>query len=318
MGPQELRTTVLRLAARAGFDLCGIAPAEPHARGDYLRAWLAAGRAGSMDYLHRNLESRLDPRELLDGARSVIVTAMNYHQPQAAFNPNDSTDARPRGRVARYAWGEDYHRILKDRLFDLVHSLEQALPSPFRFRVCVDTAPIIERELAARAGLGWIGKNTMVLSRRLGSYFFIGEVLTDLDIAADEPASDHCGACTACLDACPTAAFPAPYEMDASRCISYLTIEHRGAIDDSLAALTGDWLFGCDVCQEVCPYNREAPATIDPQLAARHPAPDVDLQEVLAWTPDDYRRHLRGRAMKRAKLDMLQRNARIALDNSGA
>lgn len=350
MDAAKRRRIVLQSAAKLGFDHCGIAPAEPLPRADYVRAWLAQGRAGTMHYLHRHLDARLDLRQLLDGARSVIVAAVNYHQPEdraggsdrwasglregggravlGSANEPPAADRAPLasrradaaaplcGRIARYAWGEDYHIVLRDRLLTLVEVLRSALTEAFHFRVCVDTAPVLERELAARAGVGWIGKNTLVLHRRLGSYFVLGEIITDLEIAPDVPVADRCGSCTACLDACPTGAFPAPYQMDASRCISYLTIEHRGPIDEELAERSDQWLFGCDVCQEVCPYNREAPSAIDPRLTARPPAPVINPCKVLNWTPADYRRHLRGRAMKRAKLDMLQRNARIVLANA--
>jgi epoxyqueuosine reductase len=263
-----------------------------------------------MEYLERNRTLREDPGELLPGARSVIVVALNYHQ-SAPARPHDE----PRGRVAMYAWGRDYHRLMKKRLWKLVDGLRAAVAEPFEARVCVDTAPIVERELAARAGLGWIGKNTMVLNREQGSYFFLGEVFTTLALAADEPVTDHCGSCTRCLDACPTDAFPAAYEMDASRCISYLTIELREAIDEEFKPLMGDWVYGCDVCQEVCPYNREAPATIDPALKVREPAPWPRLSELRGWTESEYAERLRGSAMKRAKLGMFVRNAGIASAN---
>ena len=166
-----------------------------------------------------------------------------------------------------YAWGDDYHEVIRSKLGALVERMRTELVEPFEARVCVDTAPILERELAAAAGIGWIGKNTLVLHHELGSYFFLGAIVTTLDLAPDEPLPDHCGTCTACLDACPTQAFPKPYEMDASRCISYLTIEHRGDISKPFQKMMGDWVFGCDVCQEVCPYNRSAPTTREPRIA---------------------------------------------------
>jgi len=205
--------------------------------------------------------------------------------------------------------------LMKKRLWKLVDGLREAVAEPFEARVCVDTAPIVERELAARAGIGWIGKNTMVLNREQGSYFFLGEVFTTLALPADEPVTDHCGSCTRCLDACPTGAFPAAYEMDASRCISYLTIELRETIGEEFKPLMGDWVYGCDVCQEVCPYNREAPATIDPALKVREPAPWPRLSELRNWTESEYAERLRGSAMKRAKLGMFHRNAGIASSN---
>ncbi len=267
-----------------------------------------------MEYLHRYFNERADPRLLLDGAKSVIVAALLYKEskpPQAADDP------RRRGRVAMYAWGDDYHEVIKGKLFALTDRLRAELGRPFEAKVCVDTAPLLEREVAAAAGIGWIGKNTLVLDRQLGSYFFLGGIVTTLELEPDEPLPDHCGTCIACLEACPTQAFPKPYEMDASRCISYLTIEHRGDIPDELHDDMENWIFGCDVCQQVCPYNRHAPATKEPRFSIRPPGPEPVLDDILSWSIEDYRRHLRGSAMKRARLDMLQRNARIAKANPG-
>lgn len=309
--PVELSKHVKRLAAEVGFNRCGITTAEPIGRADYFRAWLAGGRAGSMSYLHRYFNERTDPRALLRGARSVIVVALSYHQP----TPVREADGYVRGRVARYAWGEDYHVVLRRKLSQMIERLRGDVPESSQFRVCVDTAPLIEREFAARAGIGWIGKNTMALNQELGSYFFLGAIVTTLELAPDAPAVDHCGSCTACLDACPTKAFPQPYEMDASRCISYLTIEHRREIPEEFQPAIGDWLFGCDVCQEVCPFNRHAPTTVESAFTPRSPNPAPSVDEVLSWSAGDYSRELRGSAMKRAKLDMLQRNARIIKEN---
>lgn len=311
-----LRTHASRLVHRQardlGFDRCGIARAEPMGRSEYLRAWLDAGRAGSMEYLHRYFGERTDPRRLLDGARSVILVARLYHQRhESRPAPSD----RLHGRVAMYAWGDDYHDVIRARLRELVDRLRESMPEPFEAKVCVDTVPLLERELAAMAGIGWIGKNTLVLNERLGSYFFLGAVVTTLDLEPDLPAIDHCGTCTACLDACPTAAFTAPYQMDASRCISYLTIEHRGDISKGFQDMMGDWIFGCDVCQEVCPHNRDAPLTDEPRFAIRSVAPTIALDAVGDWSPDDFRGKLRGSAMQRAKLDMFKRNADIAAAN---
>jgi epoxyqueuosine reductase len=308
MSPSEKSELVHRIAAGLGFDRVGIARAGPVERSEYLRAWLEAGSAGQMGYLHRHFEQRTDLRALLPGARSIIVVALNYHQPAPVME-----DDQPRGRVARYAWGDDYHRVVKDRLEAMMDALRIEVDEPFEAKVCVDTAPILEREWAAAAGVGWIGKNTMILHQGLGSYFFLGELVTTLELTADAPATDHCGSCTRCLEACPTDAFPAPYQMDASRCVSYLTIELRDEIPAQFHAAMGDWIFGCDVCQEVCPYNRGAP--IGESFAIRPPGPVPALAEVLDWTTQDYRSTLRGSAVKRANLRMLQRNAAIALAN---
>jgi len=298
------------LAAAQGFDRVGIAPAVRTERASYLQQWLADGQAGKMEYLKRYLDKRVDPAQLLPGARSVIVTALNYHQPTPQIG-----DDQPRGKVARYAWGDDYHEVIKKKLWSIVDSLRQAISEPFEAKPCVDSTPILERELAARAGIGWIGKNTMVLHQELGSYFFLGEIVTTLDLQPDSPATDHCGSCTRCLDACPTDAFPAPYQMDARRCISYHTIELRGDIPTEFQEAIGDWVFGCDICQEVCPFNQSAPYTSEKAFNIRPPSPHPLLNELLDWQTADYRGILKGSAMKRAKLDMLKRNAGIALRN---
>jgi epoxyqueuosine reductase len=334
MDPAGRSRLIKHIAAEVGFDRCGITPALPIERGEYLRRWLTAGRAGTMAYLHRNVEVRLDPRRLLPGARSVVAVALLYHQPEprqpggasasrrvptpSPFSPAEPLGDAPRGRVAMYAWGDDYHRVVKKKLFRLADRLRAELGEPFESRACVDTAPVVERELAAAAGVGWIGKNTLVLHEELGSYFFLGLLVTTLELEADAPAVDHCGTCTRCLDACPTGAFPAPYEMDAGRCISYLTIERRADIPPELHAPMGDWVFGCDICQQVCPYNRDAPPTREPRFAIRPPGPSVALDELIAASDEDISTLLRGSAMKRATPAMLRRNARIARENQGA
>jgi len=302
---------VKALAGSVGFDRCGVAPARPLPRGDYVKQWPASGRAGTMAYLHRYLDQRLNPANLLEGARSVVMVSLSYNQP-APPRPMDE----PRGRVAMYAWGGDYHKVMKRKLHELADRLRDALPEPFEAKACVDTAPLLEREAAALSGIGWIGKNTLVMNERDGSYIFLGGLVTTLALEADEPGQDHCGTCTACLDACPTDAFPAPYEMDASRCISYLTIEHRDDIDPSLHDAMGDWVFGCDVCQEVCPHNSRAPTTNEPRFAVREPWPYPSLNDMLRWSEQDYADAVRGSAVKRAKPHMLRRNARIASQNA--
>ena len=313
MSPSDWNRRVKVLALEEGFEKCGVARAESIDRAAYLRAWLDAGRAGSMDYLHRYFQQRTDARNLLDSAKSVIVVALSYHQQP----PKDSIeDDRPRGQVAMYAWGADYHRVIKKKLHRMADAIRAESDEDVVTRACVDTARLLERELAAAAGIGWIGKNTLVLDQKVGSYFFLGEIVTTLQIAPDEPMADHCGTCTRCLDACPTQAFPQPYEMDASRCISYLTIERRQPISGDLHASMKDWIFGCDVCQQVCPYNQDAPLTREPSFKARPPSPRPVLEDVIAWSADDYQQQLQGSAMKRATLPMLQRNARIALANT--
>ena len=303
-----------RRARELGFDLVGIADARPSAYRDYLRHWLDDGQAGTMGYLAKRFEERTDPAAYLPGAGSVICVAINYHTPLENVPERERTN---HGRVARYALGDDYHELIKTRLHALADWLREVAPDAVT-KTAVDTAPVMEKGLAARAGVGWQGKNTCTINENIGSWLLLGEIVTTLALPADEPAVDRCGTCTRCLDACPTGAITAPYQLDARRCISYLTIEHReGETDPALAPKVGDWLYGCDICQDVCPWNSKAPITTDPALAPRFRTGTLDLREVLTWTPDDYRLRLRHSAMKRVKLPVLQRNARVVMRNNG-
>jgi epoxyqueuosine reductase len=298
-----LTESVKALALELGFDLVAIGPANPPEHGPDFRRWIEAGHAGTMGYLERRLEERLDPRRVLPGVRSVVCVALNYHQGEP-----DDPSWKP---VARYAWGRDYHDVIGPRLERLATHLAEA--GGARSRGYVDTGPVLERDLAARAGLGWIGKNTMLLHPRLGSWFFIGVLLTTADLVHDAPLHDRCGSCRACLDACPTGAFVAPYVLDARRCISYLTIEHRGEIDPALHRGMAGWQFGCDVCQEVCPWNRKAPVTREADL---HPRGAYPGAEVLSRLDDEtIRKRFQGTALLRAKASGLRRNAVIYREN---
>jgi epoxyqueuosine reductase len=300
-----------RLKARAhqlGFDLVGIAPAQPADDFDRLSEWLARGYAGEMGYMERRHEARRHPESILPTVRSVIMTALNY-QPEP-----EGKRIENQGRLARYARGPDYHNVLRDRLRALLAWLQTESPN-CRGRAVVDTAPLLERDFARRAGLGWIGKNTMLLNPRLGSYFFIGALLVDLDLRPDQPfTTAHCGTCTACLDACPTDAFPGPGWLDSRRCISYVTIELRGPMPMELRSGVGDWLFGCDVCQEVCPWNRKAPLAGLPQRLPE----SLDLLAVLQLTPEQFRAHFAGTALERTGYDGLRRNAAVVAGNMRA
>jgi epoxyqueuosine reductase len=309
----SLESAIKEQAHALGFELAGIAAATPADGFETLREWLDQGHAGQMAYMHRHAEARRHPASILPGVRSVVMVGMNY-------KPESNDEAvldRPTGRVARYARGTDYHDVLRDRLGRLLDWLCRQCPG-CRGRGVVDTAPLLERDFARRAGLGWFGKNTMLLNKRLGSYFFLGALLTDLPLVAD-PAHEasHCGSCTACLDTCPTQAFVAPGVLDSRRCISYLTIELRGAVPAELRAGLGDWIFGCDVCQEVCPWNRKAPATREPAFAARADLEPADPIELLALTEEEFRRRFRGTALMRAKRRGLLRNAALVLGNRG-
>jgi epoxyqueuosine reductase len=295
-------------ARELGFDLVRIAPAEPSRHRDYVRHWLDAGKAGSMHYLEKRFDERTDVRTYMPGAQCVICVAANY------FTPLESSPDG-HGRIARYALGDDYHEVLKTRLHELADWIRGQVPDS-QTRAAVDTAPILERELAASAGIGWVGKNTCVIHPRLGSWILLGEVITTISLPADEPITDHCGTCTRCLDACPTGAITEPYQLDASRCISYLTIEHRGEIAETLQDKIGNWLYGCDICQDVCPHNNRVESTTDLTFQPRFPSGTLDAREVLNWRDDDYRQQLRNSAIKRVKLPVLQRNASIVIKNT--
>lgn len=337
-GALSLAGELRSLGAALGFDAVGFGPAAPGPRDAFLREWLARGYAGEMDWIGRRAQERLDPRRVLPGAQSAIAVALSYapgpgldadgpeaRGPDGPGGPAaEGQGAAPGPRIARYAGGEDYHTVLGDRLRAYESAIEALLaPRPVRLRGYVDTGPLLERSLAARAGVGWIGKNTCLLHRRLGSYVFLGVVLTDLALPHDAQETDHCGSCRACLDACPTDAFPAPYQLDASRCLAYTTIELRGATPEPLRAPQGDWLFGCDICQEVCPWNRPArlPALADPhglraRLAPRAPWRSASLAWLLSLDEDAFRSATRKSALRRAKFRGLMRNALIAAGNS--
>jgi epoxyqueuosine reductase len=300
-------------ARDAGFDLVGIASASASRWGDYLRAWLDEGQAGEMRYLANRFEERTQPQVYLPGAQSVVCVAMNYH---VALDPLSHEQQQRHGKIARYALGDDYHELLKSRLRSVADWMRQTFPD-CQTRACVDTAPVMEKELAARAGIGWLGKNTCLISPQIGSWLLLGEILTTLALPPDEEATDHCGTCTRCIDACPTGAITQPYQLDARKCISYLTIEHRGDISPELQPQIGNWLYGCDICQDVCPHNRKAPPATDTALAPRFRTGTLDVTEIEGWSDEEYRSNLRGSAMKRVKLPMLQRNARIVRENLG-
>ena len=261
-----------------------------------------------MSYLERRAEARAHPDRLLEGARSVIVVSLVYGRTGAASPPDPA-----RGKVARYARGSDYHELFWRRLEALLAWIEEQCPG-IRGRAVADTAPLLERDFARLAGLGWIGKNTMLIDRRLGSFTLLGALLVDIELAFDDPhRGGHCGTCTRCLDACPTDAFAGPYRLDARRCISYWTIEHRGPIADEFADQLDGWVFGCDVCQEVCPWNRKAPAGREPDLEPRPEWTDPDLLEWLGCDPAAFARSLKGTALSRAKRSGLLRNALLVL-----
>lgn len=303
----QLGAQIKSFGRALGFDLIGIASAEPSHYRDYLRQWLDSGQAGSMAYLHNRFEERTNPATYLPGAQSVICVAMNYHVPL------QEASGEHQGRIARYALGDDYHELIKGRLQALADRVRELAPEA-QTRAAVDTAPVMEKELAARAGIGWLGKNTCVINENIGSWLFLGEIITTLPLVPDEPAIDRCGSCTRCIDACPTHAIE-PYRLDARRCISYLTIEHRTPLEGG--AELSDWLYGCDICQDVCPWNKKAPDSTEAAFQPRFPTGTIDLRQLLQWNDHQYRTTLRGSAMKRVKLPILQHNARLLMQVKG-
>src|SRR2546425_8194034 len=305
---------IKRRAGELGFDLCGVAPAGDLPELNGFQAWLARGYAGEMAYLHRTAERRADVRRVLPAARTVIVTATVYNTDR----PYSTECADPRSaQIARYAWGDDYHDVIGARLEALLAWMRGTCAEPFEARAYVDTGPVQERVYAQHAGVGWIGKNTCVINPELGSWVFLAEIICSLDLEVDAPSLDQCGTCTLCLDACPTQAIVAPGVLDSNRCISYLTIEKRGDIPESLHAAIGAHVYGCDVCQEVCPWNAVAPRSDDPAWQPRRAWDRVDLLTLSQYGDDELAESLRGSAMQRTKAQGLRRNVAIALRNSG-
>ena len=314
----DITQRILARCRELGFALAGVCDAKPTERERELLQWLRAGRHGEMGYLARHLDMRLDPATFVPGAKTIICVADRYSSP-SPLPPAHTGRGGSFGRIARYARGKDYHRIMRDRLGKLSRDLSQLYPHE-RFRACVDTAPVLEREYAQRAGLGAIGKNTMLIERSVGSWLLLGEIITTLPLAVSRASDpDPCGGCTRCIDACPTKAIAVEgWSIDATRCISYLTIEHHSVIDERFHEAIGDWIFGCDICQEVCPHNEPKSQNRDaPVHAAYAPRQDgFDLLEMLNWSETDREQASINSALKRARLDMFRRNAIIAAGNT--
>ncbi len=340
MMPRADTLWIVDQAKSVGFDLCGVVRAEKFPELQRMPEWLASGYGGEMKYLAD--PRRADPQNAMPGIRSAIVGLLNYNtaRPLSINSALPGKDGKPNGWISRYAWGDDYHDVLRERLDALVESLRERFTGPFEARAYVDTGPVQERVLAKYAGLGWLGKNTLLLNQMLGSFFFLGAILTTLDLeptlgANELPPPDLCGSCRRCLDACPTQAFVEPYVMDARKCISYLTIELRGAIPEGLREPMGNHVFGCDICQDVCPWNRRAPIATIPQFQPRVfpqteenltstslPPQDESLylpglEWLLGLSEAEFRELFRGSPVKRAKWRGLIRNACIAIGNSG-
>ena len=306
-----MNTSSIQTKAKSlGFHLVGAAPVGPSPEAKFYSEWLERGYAGEMQYLEKQKQARLDPREIFPSARSVIVCAVNYNsdRPRTTFD-------RARAWVSRYAWGEDYHEKLQEKLRELSAWIVKEFGG--ETRTYVDTGPLLERVFAKYAGIGWFGKNTCMINQKIGSCFFLGCILTSLELDYGLPAPDRCGTCTRCIDACPTQAILEPYVLDSRRCIAYLNIELKGEIPEPMREGIGHHLFGCDICQDVCPWNRKAPVS---DVEAFHPKPGLfwpEIERLLDMQEDEWRTLIRGTSMKRAKVKGLMRNLMVVVGNSG-
>jgi epoxyqueuosine reductase len=314
LSPADTAAFLKREARRLGFQQLGIASVDLGRDGAHLERWLALGRHGEMDYMARHHAKRRAPAELVPGTLRVVSLRMDYW-PANARDAGTVLDSPERAYVARYALGRDYHKVLRGALKRLAAALERRI-GPFGYRVFVDSAPVLEKALARNAGLGWIGKHTNLINKRAGSWFVLGELFTDLPLPVDKPARDHCGSCSACLDVCPTGAIVAPYELDARRCISYLTIEQKGSIPLQFRRAIGNRVFGCDDCQLVCPWNKFAQATEESDFTVRHGLDDSALIALFRWSELQWSAHTAGSAIRRAGYVGWLRNLAVALGNA--
>ncbi len=308
MNPAELKAAFLAEAHALGFDVCRVASAEKPPHAAEFREWLGEGMHGDMAWLARNADRRTDPDLVLPCARSIIALGMNYWNSEPASDPQSKL-----GRIARYAWGDDYHDIIEPRLWQLDEWMQK---HGGKQRQYVDTGPVLERDFAALSGLGWQGKSTMLIHPKLGTWLFLASILTTLDLPPDEPMSDHCGKCTRCITACPTGAITAPHKLDARLCISYLTIENKGPIPEPLRPLLGDRIYGCDDCLDACPWNRFAQESRESRFAAREFV-TMPLRDFLALDDEAFRALFRGSPIKRIKRARFLRNVCVALGNTG-
>lgn len=313
LDPQQLAIRIKEWGRALGFDAIGISGIDLSEAEAGLQAWLAAGFHGEMDYMAAHGLKRARPAELLPGTVSVISARLNY-LPEAV-DMQAALDDSSRAAISRYAVGRDYHKVLRNRLQKLAERISEAI-GPFGHRAFTDSAPVLEVELAKRAGLGWRGKHTLLLTREAGSWFFLGEILVDLALPADTSVTDHCGTCSACLQACPTGAIVAPYRVDARRCISYLTIELKGAIPIELRPLIGNRVYGCDDCQLHCPWNRFAPRTREEDFAVRNGLDQATLVELFAWDEDEFNTRLAGSPIRRIGHERWLRNLAVGLGNA--
>ncbi len=305
----DLSHAIKVLAYEVGFDKVGFAEARPTGEASHLQSWLAQGFHGTMEWMARNTDLRLDPTRLFPGAKSVVALAMNY---QTSYQHSPDSD---HGCISRYAWGDDYHDVLKQRMQQMLTHIRKLDPE-IEGRCCVDTAPLQDKFWAVQAGLGWLGKHSNVISRDLGSWIFLGEIILNVELDYDTPQPDYCGSCRRCIDICPTAAIVQPYVVDATKCISYWTIEHRGEIDPAIGELTGNRIFGCDDCQDVCPWNiKFSRPTQKPEFQPRAGLVRPNLSELDDLTEEAFRRNFRKSPIKRSKYAGFRRNVTVALKN---
>jgi epoxyqueuosine reductase len=309
-----LKRQLQQQARQLGFAALGVADVEIAEDEAHLIRWLDAGYHGEMHYMQRHGSKRSRPWELVPGTVRVVSARMDYW-PAAAADPAAVLADGSLGYVSRYALGRDYHKVLRGSLAALARGLAQRI-GPFGYRVCVDSAPVLEKALARSAGLGWIGKHTNLIAQDAGSLFFLGEILTDLPLPADTPASAHCGSCSACMPACPTGAIVAPYRLDARRCISYLTIEHKSAIPLELREAIGNRIYGCDDCQLVCPWNKFAAAAAHPDFRVRHGLDAAGLPQLFGWSAEEFTQRMQGSAILRIGYERWSRNIAVALGNA--
>jgi epoxyqueuosine reductase len=309
-----LRSRLDELARARGFEALGVADVVLDADAAYLDRWIDAGKHGEMTYMHKHGTKRSRPGELVPGTVRVLTARMNYW-PGDARDADDALADPGIGYVSRYALGRDYHKVLRNALQGLADDIESAV-GPMGYRVFVDSGPVLEKALARKAGLGWIGKHTNLIARDAGSYFFIGEILTDLPLPVDEPVGAHCGTCSACMPACPTGAITAPHQLDARRCISYLTIELHGAIPVELRRMMGNRIYGCDDCQLVCPWNKFARAAAHPDFKTRHRLDTSRLTDLFVWTEEEFLARTEGSAIRRIGYERWLRNIAVALGNA--
>ena len=317
IGKEEIKSLTLSIKGKAlklGFDLIGISPIAEFPENQKYKEWLSKGYEGEMYYMARDPEKRADVRNTVPSAKSVISCVVNYNTDvpySMEFEDNK------RGWISRYAWGEDYHDVIRGKLKLLLDHINEMLPEGFNHRFYVDTGPVLEKVFAKYSGIGWIGKNTCLINQDIGSWIFVGEIITDLELEYDNPAVDRCGTCTRCLDSCPTNAFPEPYVIDSNRCISYLTIELKGDISPALRDGMGNNIFGCDICQDVCPWNKKAEVKNNKEFIPRDGLINPLLSELLDLDEEEFRNKFKKSPIKRAKRKGFLRNVLIAMGNSG-